>query len=139
MITRFSLYLSWLLASIGLLGSLYFSEIRHFEPCHLCWFQRIFLFPLVILLGIATYNGDTKVIRYALAFPLLGFLVALYQVIIQEIPSFNPIEICGAGPSCSAKIDIGLGFISLPLLSAINFLIIAALLINLKIKTSRKN
>lgn len=125
----YCLYFAWLFACIGTLTSLYFSDIIHFDPCHLCWFQRIFLFPMAILLGMGAYRGDKTIVRYTLPLIALGFLFALYQIAIQEIPGWNPIEICGAGPSCAEKTNIGLGFITIPMLSAGNFLLIALLLI----------
>lgn len=126
---KYGLFFAWLCATIATLGSLYFSAIRHMEPCHLCWYQRICLFPLMIILGIASYRGSRGVCRYALPLVGIGLTFALYQIAIQEIPGWNPIDICGAGPNCTEKILIGLGPITLPMLSAANFFIIGALLI----------
>ena len=129
MFRSWGLYISWVLALAGMLGSLYFSELKYMDPFHLCWFQRICFYPLVIILGIAAYRGDTKISLYLLPLVIIGFFIALYQVAIQEIPGWNPIDICGAGPSCSEKMFIGLGPITIPMLSAANFLVIALLLI----------
>lgn len=129
MIRKYALYCAWVLACVGVLVSLYFSEVLHIAPCNLCWYQRISLFPLTIVLGIATYGSDLKVVRYALPIAIVGFCFALYQVMLQEIPDWNPLELCGKGPSCSEKIDIGLGPISIPMLSTTNFLLISFLLI----------
>jgi disulfide bond formation protein DsbB len=128
-IRKYGLYFAWLVASLGAMGSLYFSEIKNYEPCHLCWYQRISLFPLFIILGIAAHRGFLGISRYVLPQVIAGFLLALYQVAIQEIPGWNPFEICGAGPSCSDKISIGLGPITLPMLSSLGFLVIMLLLI----------
>jgi disulfide bond formation protein DsbB len=126
---RYGLYFSWVVACIAVLISLYYSEIRHLEPCHLCWYQRICLFPLAIILGIATYRGFVGIVPFVLPQVVIGFMFALYQVAIQEIPNFNPIDICGAGPSCSEKTFIGLGAITLPMASAMGFLVLFTLLI----------
>ncbi|MCH9626517.1 MAG: disulfide formation protein [Chlamydiales bacterium] len=123
------LYLAWLFACLGTLVSLYFSEVLKLEPCHLCWYQRIALFPLVFVLGIAAYRSFLDVARYVLPQVIGGFLFAAYQIAIQEIPGWNPIDMCGAGPSCSEKYDIGLGFITIPMLAAGGFLIIGILLL----------
>jgi disulfide bond formation protein DsbB len=128
MLGKYSLYFAWLIACLGTLGSLYFSEIRHLEPCHLCWYQRIALFPLPLFLGIATYTHDKRIALYTLPLVSIGFIFALYQVLIQHIPGWYPIEMCGAGPNCAEKLDIGLGFITLPILSACNFFLLAVLL-----------
>lgn len=127
-IRKYGLYFAWLLSFIGSLLSLYFSDIRHFEPCHLCWYQRICLFPLVIILGMATYNGFRGIVPYVLPQVIIGLLFALYQIAIQEIPGWNPIDICGAGPNCAEKVPIGLGPITIPMLSATGFFVIGLLL-----------
>jgi disulfide bond formation protein DsbB len=129
MARNIELYSAWLLASLGTLLSLYFSDIRHLEPCHMCWYQRICLFPLVIILGIAAYRSFFDIARYVLPLVIIGFLFAIYQIAIQEIPGWNPIDICGGGPSCSEKYDIGLGPITIPMLSAGGFFVIGILLL----------
>ena len=128
MIQKYGLYFAWLLATCGVLCSLYFSDVKNLEPCHLCWYQRICLFPLVIILGIAAYEGFLGIARYLVPQVACGFLFALYQIAIQEIPGWNPIDMCGAGPSCSEKISIGLGPITIPMLSAFGFLLIGFIL-----------
>lgn len=140
------LYSAWLIASIGTLLSLFFSDIRNLEPCHLCWYQRICLFPLVIILGIAAYKSFFDITTYVLPQVFLGFMLAFYQIAIQEIPGWNPIDICGGGPSCSEKYNIGLGPITIPMLSAACFFAIGFLLIlswkrysNRQIKEISKN
>jgi len=130
---KYGLYSAWFAATFGTLASLFFSDILNHEPCHLCWYQRIALFPLAIILGIATYRGFFGIVRYVLPQAVGGFILALYQVAIQEIPDWNPIEMCGAGPSCSEKISIGLGPLSIPMLSAVGFLIICLILIGIHI------
>lgn len=125
---KYGLYLAWLLATVASLVSLYLSDIKHLEPCHLCWLQRICLFPLVIILGIACHRGFLDIVRYVLPQVIIGFLFAAYQIAIQEIPGWNPIDICGAGPSCSKKHFIGLGPITIPMLSAAGFVVLAILL-----------
>jgi len=128
-IKRYGLYFSWLFATIGTLVSLYFSDVKNLEPCHMCWFQRICLFPLVLILGVACYRGFLGISRYVLPQVVIGLLLALYQIAVQEIPGWNPINICGAGPSCAKKILIGLGPISIPMLSAFGFFLITIFLI----------
>lgn len=128
LVRKYGLYAAWLLSTIGMMVSLYFSDIKNYEPCHLCWYQRIALFPLFFILGIATYRGFLGIARYVLPQVVIGFLLALYQVAIQEIPGWNPIEMCGAGPSCSEKISIGLGPITIPMVSALGFFFITLIL-----------
>lgn len=136
MLRKYSLYLAWVTTLLGVLGSLYFSEFRHMEPCHLCWYQRMSLYPLALILGVATYEGFFAIIPYVLPLVALGATFAAYQIAIQEIPSWNPIDFCGAGPNCANRIDIGLGPISLPMLSLAAFLFIFTMLcIGLKNRT----
>ncbi|MCB1112170.1 MAG: disulfide bond formation protein B [Chlamydiia bacterium] len=117
MILRYGLYLAWLISCFAMLGSLFFSEVLGFEPCHLCWYERICIYPLTIILGIAAYRGDAKVIPYVL--PLVGIGIALvaYQVAIQAFPGWEPINLCPAGPSCTTIIDIGVEVVTIPLLA----------------------
>ncbi len=129
---RFGLYIAWLIAIVGSLICLYFSDIVRIQPCNLCWYQRTFLFPQAIILGIAAYRGEALIVPYALTLTIIGFFIALYQVLIQEVPGWNVIEMCGAGPSCASKVDIGLGFITIPMLSLVGFLAIALLLWGVK-------
>lgn len=128
MIRKYGLYTAWVIACVGTLMSLYYSEIAHLEPCHLCWYQRICLFPLAIILGIAAYRGALHVARYVLPLIILGFTLALYQIGLQEIPGWNPIDICGGGPSCEESITV-IGPLTIPMLSAMGFFLIGFFLI----------
>lgn len=128
MIRRYGLYLSWVIACVGTLFSLYFSEVRGLEPCHLCWYQRICLFPLAIILGLAAYRGFLPIARYVLPQVIIGFMLALYQVALQEIPGWNPIDICGGGPSCEEGITV-FGPLTIPMLSSMGFALIGFFLI----------
>lgn len=76
---RYGLYFAWLVAIISTFGSLYASQIMHYEPCIFCWYQRIMMFPLVLILGIAAYKNDKKIIPYIIALPLIGAIIALVQ------------------------------------------------------------
>ncbi|BBN94301.1 disulfide bond formation protein DsbB [Deinococcus grandis] len=94
------LYAAWVVSLIATLGSLYFSEIRHFNPCVLCWFQRICMYPLAIILGVAALTGDLHVRRYALPLAGTGVLIALYQNL--ETWGVVPVlRACTADPSAS--------------------------------------
>lgn len=120
-----------------MLLSLYFSDVKNLEPCHLCWYQRICLFPLFIILGIAAFRGFLGIVFYVLPQVACGFLFALYQIAIQEIPGWNPIDMCGAGPSCAEKILIGLGPITIPMVSAAGFFFMGILLVGIGMKNLR--
>lgn len=111
------LLLSWLIALSAVTLTLYSSIVLLMPTCNLCWYQRICLYPLVIILGIGAYQNDKRSIVYALPLAIFGALLALYQTILQWLPSLEPIGVCGLGPKCS---DIHLqlfGFITYPMLS----------------------
>lgn len=121
------LYAAWVISCCTLLGSLYFSEIKHLVPCNLCWYQRIALFPLSILLGIALYKNETTIISYAFPFPICAMLLSGYQILLQEIPGFAPLHVCSqdAIGSCFIKEPLSLGFITLPMLALASSVVIS--------------
>ncbi len=96
------LYLAWLVALVATLGSLYFSEVRGFRPCILCWYQRICMYPLSVLLGIAAFRNDFGVRRYVLPLAVIGVSIALFQNL--ETWGFVPApQSCTADPSASCS------------------------------------
>lgn len=123
------LYLAWLVALAATLGSLYFSEVRLFVPCTLCWYQRILMYPMVVLLGIAAWRGDLGIVRYALPLTLFGALVAGYHVLDQKVPSFGFAGACRAGVPCDIAYIDWFGFVTIPVLSLTAFVLISAALI----------
>lgn len=116
---QFFLFAAWLIALIATLTTLYASEFAHLPVCTLCWYQRLAIYPLVIILGIGTYQNDERSITYAFPFPIIGFFFAIYQYMEQMIPGFAPIDFCSQGAQCSTIHVKLLGFITLPLLSAL--------------------
>lgn len=129
MSSRLAIYFAWLISLSAMLGSLYFSDILMMEPCHLCWFQRIVIYPLVLLLGIACWRGESSILPYVIAFPVIALGISAYQVTIQAFPQYEVISACGAGPSCVEKINIGLGPITIPMLSLASQIVVFFLLL----------
>lgn len=119
-----SLLLSWIAALIATLGSLYFSEVMHFIPCTLCWYQRIFMYPLAIMLGIAVYRNDLDIYKYVLPLSVIGMLVSGYHTLLQKLPFLQRFEMCTSGVPCSKDYINWLGFITIPILAFIAFTII---------------
>ncbi|MCL6573077.1 MAG: disulfide bond formation protein B [Bacillus sp. (in: Bacteria)] len=124
-----SLLLSWITAIIATLGSLYFSEVMHFIPCTLCWYQRIFMYPLAIILGVAVYRNDQGVYNYVLPLSIIGMLLSGYHTLLQKIPYLQQFEMCKSGVPCSQDYINWLGFITIPLLAFIAFTIITVSMI----------
>jgi len=125
----YGLYAAWLVAVVATAGSLYFSEVRLFVPCTLCWYQRIFMYPLVILLGVASYRQDRNVVPYALPMAVLGGAVALFHYLEQKVPGFSAPSLCRVGVPCTQEYINWLGFITIPLLSLVAFTLITGLLL----------
>ncbi|PFP29559.1 disulfide bond formation protein B [Bacillus sp. AFS073361] len=124
-----SLLLAWIAAIIATLGSLYFSEVMHFIPCTLCWYQRIFMYPLAIILGVAVYRNDQGIYKYALPLSIIGLLIAGYHTLLQKIPYLQQFEMCTTGVPCSKDYINWLGFVTIPLLALIAFMVITICLI----------
>ena len=124
-----ALYSAWVIAFFGGLFSLFVGELLRIEPCNLCWYQRIALFPLVIQLGIATYRNDLKILPYVYPLVGAGALVALYQVIGQYLPFIFSSATCGYNEECSNPIFTLFGFLTFPILSLLGFLLIGYFLI----------
>lgn len=133
-VRKFSLYLAWLVSVIATLGSLYFSEIRGFIPCELCWYQRILMYPLVLILGIGTFQNDLSVKRFVLPMAVIGWFVSLFHYLQQKVPGFAEIKPCSNGVPCSAQYINWLDFITIPFLAftAFSMIIVFMLLINNK-------
>jgi len=119
--------MAWVVAMLATAGSLYFSEIAHYDPCKLCWYQRIAMYPLVIILGIAVFRRDGGIRIYGRALAAIGAVIATYHLALEWIPSLDT-GACGLGPSCTVVWFRALGFISLPFLALTAFLLIFTLL-----------
>ncbi len=128
-VSSFGLYLAWLVAITATAGSLYFSEVRLFAPCALCWYQRILMYPLVILLGIASYRQDRSIVHYALPLSVLGGGVSLFHYLEQKVPGFSTPSICRMGVPCNQEYINWLGFITIPFLALVAFTLISVVLI----------
>jgi disulfide bond formation protein DsbB len=119
----------WLVASVATLGSLFLDKALGIEPCSLCWYQRTFMYPLVLILLIGLQPLDRSVVRYALPLAIFGWLTALYHLLIYVGIVPESLQPCGTGPSC-AQDELGLfGFVSIPVLSLLAFSMIIGLLI----------
>lgn len=104
------LFLCWLLASVSTLGSLFFSQVMEFPPCVLCWYQRICLFPLVIILPVGLFPFDKSVVKYALPLAIAGWLTALYHTLLYAEIIPESIQPCTQGISCTEEYISLFGF-----------------------------
>ncbi len=130
-------FLAWLLATLSTLTALFLGEIMGYTPCQICWYQRICMFPLVLVLAAGLFPFDPKVIRYALPLATVGWLLAMFQMAVVGgiIPeSLTP---CQKGVPCSELQVVWFGFISIPLLSVVAFSSLIALLLAAHFKGSK--
>lgn len=115
----------WIVSFTATLGSLYFSEIRQYEPCVLCWYQRILMYPLVLIVGIAYVQKNAKIAMTTLAFSAIGGCISAYHYSIQKLDFMQE-----SAPACGRVSCIGeyiniFGFITIPFLALVAFILIA--------------
>jgi len=120
---------AWLVATLASLGALFMSEVMGFAPCVLCWWQRIFMFPLVLLLALGLFPFDAKVLRYAMPLALIGLLVAGFHVLLTMGIIPEALEPCRQGIPCKTIQVEWFGFLTIPLLSFLAFLTLNGLLL----------
>lgn len=125
---RHAILLAWLLSLLAFFISIFLSEVEGWPVCHLCWYQRVCLYPQVIMLGLAAMREDAGVLDYLIPISFIGLVFSLVQYLLQQFPVvFSQIELCGAGPSCVVEHLNWLGFITLPFLSAVLFALLIIL------------
>ena len=125
---RNSLWLGFVVAATCTLGSLYFSESADYAPCKLCWFQRIAMYPLAVLLLVAAIRKEHLIRWYVLPIALIGLGIASYHYLIEWRPDLDSGTCDLFGPSCTEAWFKEFGFITLSFMAAIGFLAILALL-----------
>ncbi|MBI3956894.1 MAG: disulfide bond formation protein B [Candidatus Kerfeldbacteria bacterium] len=119
-----ALQFGFVVALLATAGSLYYSEVAHFTPCILCWYQRIVVYPQFVLFGIALIRKERVILPYAMALAVIGILIAAYQYGIQVSETFRtateglaPCSLVGYSPSCATKFVFQFGYITIPLMS----------------------
>lgn len=127
LIGDWALWLAWLVAAGAMLGSLYYSEIVHYPPCSLCWYQRIAMYPLVIILAIAAWRRSREIKVYVLPLVAIGGIIALYQYVLGYLPDAEVLG-CSIDVSCTERYVWEFGFIDFPFMSLVSFAVIGCLL-----------
>ncbi len=123
------IHLAWAQALVATLGSLYFSQIMGLVPCVLCWYQRIAMYPLVLVLGVGILLRETRIKFYALPLSLIGLGIAIYHNLLYYGVLPESIAPCTTGVSCTTRQVEWLGFITIPLLALVAFAVISICLI----------
>jgi disulfide bond formation protein DsbB len=132
---------TWAIFIVSLLattGSLFYSQVAHFVPCELCWFQRIFMYPQVILAAIALFKKENKIFDYSLALASIGAIISLYQNYLIYTATRSAVCLISS-TSCTTKFVLGLGYVTIPLMALTAFILIIAIFLLQKINDKRRN
>jgi disulfide bond formation protein DsbB len=123
-----SVVFAWIVAAVATLGSLYYSEHAGFVPCELCWYQRIVMYPLVIVLGVAALRRDRAIWMTTLVFVVIGAPLSLYHWLVERVPAFEESSSCSAITPCSTPWFEKLGFVTLAWMAMSAFLLVGVLM-----------
>jgi disulfide bond formation protein DsbB len=121
---HYSVYIGFAMALAATMASLYLSEVRHLPPCVLCWYQRICMYPLVLLFGAGILRRERALYQYILPLAGIGWIIALYHSLIQWKLISDTLSPCVQGVSCTTVQINLLGFITIPFMSLTAFSII---------------
>jgi len=127
---------AWLVAATSTLGALFLSDVMQLPPCSLCWYQRIFMFPMAIVLALGLFPFDRRVIRYGLALAIPGWLVAGFHQLLVAGVIPESLEPCRQGIPCSEISIQWMGFITIPTLSLAAFTAVVVLLAAARARSS---
>lgn len=122
-------YFAWMVAVVATSGSLYFSEVLHFSPCVLCWYQRIFMYPLVLIMAVGILKKDKNLPYYVLPLSVVGGLVAVYHNLLYYNILPASTAPCLLNVSCTTRFFAWFGFVTIPLLSLFAFGVITAAMV----------
>jgi disulfide bond formation protein DsbB len=122
-------YLAWAAALTGMVGSLFLSEVMQFPPCTLCWYQRVAMYPLVVIIGAGIVMRDPRMKTYALSLIACGMVVAIYHNLLYYGVIPEALTPCSEGVSCSSRQLELFGFVTIPLMSLASFVFLGLLMI----------
>ncbi|MFZ2310131.1 MAG: disulfide bond formation protein B [Patescibacteria group bacterium] len=123
--------LAFIVALVATGGSLYYSQIAKFTPCELCWFQRIFIYPQVILLGMAWFKKEKYILDYSLVMIAVGTIISVYHNYIYY--TAKPSGVCSIVAPCTQQYIVGLDYVTIPLLALTSLILMGLLLLSKKI------
>jgi disulfide bond formation protein DsbB len=115
-------YVAWVIALVSTVGSLFFSEVMGLPPCVLCWYQRVAMYPLVLIIATGIVLRDARMRAYALPLALAGLAVAVYHNLLYYGVIPETLTPCSQGASCIEKQIEWLGFVTIPLMGLAAFL-----------------
>ena len=123
-LNRNSMYIALVAAWIAMCGSLYFSEVKGYIPCTLCWYQRILMYPLTMVIAVGLLRRDWHLPYYILPFSIFGMCVSTYHYLLEKTDIFAGATVCRQGVSCTTQWINWFGFVTIPFLALTAFLII---------------
>lgn len=123
-----ALPLAWAVATTSTLGSLYLSEVAKFPPCILCWYQRIAMYPLVVILAVASVRRDRSVKWYVVPLALVGLGISIYHYLIERFPE-SVSSVCSTEVPCSTVWVWEFGFLSIPAMAGLGFALVITLVL----------
>jgi disulfide bond formation protein DsbB/mono/diheme cytochrome c family protein len=118
---RFGLYMALIAAWIATCGSLFMSEAMGWIPCLWCWYQRIFMYPIAVILAVGLWRRDRSVAVYSLVLSIIGIAASTYHILLQKVPAIARFETCTIGVPCSADYLNWFGFVTIPMLAWVAF------------------
>ncbi|WP_199860700.1 disulfide oxidoreductase [Oceanobacillus damuensis] len=133
------LLLIWVQAFLAMAGSLFYSEVMGYIPCELCWYQRILMYPLVVIYGVAAIKKEISIALPGLILSGIGMFVSIYHYMLQKVPALQELGgSCSGGVPCNAVYVNAFGFITIPFMAGIAFIVIFILHLMLLKEQRRK-
>lgn len=122
----YGIYLAMIQAWVATMASLYLSEVLGYVPCELCWLQRIFMYPIALILTLGLLRNDERVGDYAVLLAVPGALIAIYHYLLQKTSLFGDGSGCAVGGTVPCSFDYlnWFGWITIPLLALVAFIVI---------------
>ncbi|HWT01973.1 MAG TPA: disulfide bond formation protein B [Pyrinomonadaceae bacterium] len=131
-------YLAWVITLLATVGSLFFSEVMGLPPCVLCWYQRVAMYPLVLIIATGIVRRDARMRAYALPLCLAGLAVAVYHNLLYYGVIPESLTPCSEGASCSERQIEWLGFVTIPLMGLASFVVVALCLLFYRPETEKE-
>ncbi len=125
---KYALIIAWVQALVAMLGSLYFSEVLKYPPCVLCWWQRIAIYPMVLLLAVGIIRKDRAVFFYTMPVLVVGWFISLYHNLLYYKIIPDTLAPCSLGVSCTTRFIQWFGFITIPFLAFTALTVMIAML-----------
>ncbi|MFQ5434013.1 MAG: disulfide oxidoreductase [Anaerolineae bacterium] len=128
---NYGAHLAFAVALTAMLGSLYFSEIARFIPCTLCWYQRILMYPLTVIILVGIIERDEFLPKYVLPLSIIGIGISSYHYLLQ-LGVFGHASGCTVGVPCNSRYVNYLGFITIPFMALTAFILITIIMLAIR-------